>query len=420
MRLDPFNLPRGTFRGSAKGKLGHPASLTRDDVFGAVREGGYVITPVAGENFTRGTTWVQHDGLARRRHGIRSKDRVPDHLRCWLVYGTIFEGARGQTRGPVTYDAVEVPTLEGVEGAVGDLYRRHLVIDPQDPAQAESWCTAVLAAVGALGNVEEERKVTVAEALVALSNVHDSSGKVNIERASLVIQMVERLLRERRDDIVLKGWRMGKNTQAIAALLNALLKHTRIMGRVAFQSFESDPLTGEPGNIVRQDNAAGFWRGHAAQLTTCQVAPFGSWFFTMSTILQRAAAAMDHGDIPEVRKQMVALQAVCSVVQARAEVERILAPVAEMHSLRKRNGTGDEGPWRAFSTSWAFGESVRVLIKIRELGPKMIPLSKGDTVALVLHRLDDASANLVTDDGLTDAYEGLKFVAGLLERRIRL
>jgi len=416
--LYPLPFTRAT--GSAKGRSGQQAAIGPNDRFAAIRLGGHVITPIGGETFTIGTVQVRVDYKARKRHGIPADRAVPASQIHRDVYSTILEAARGVSRGSAKYDAVEVPAIEGTEGAIAGLYRRHLIIDPHDDAQAAAWKDAVMGAAQTLGmNVEDARKLKVIEALMGVSDVHDSSGKTNIERASLAIMMMERLLRERRGDITIKKWRMSQDLVSITNLIQSLFTLLETMDRVAFQAFMSDPLTGSPGMIVRQDNAARFWRQHAEKLRRIQVRPFGGWFFTMSAVLNRAATAMEDGNIGAVLVNMQRLQAVAAIAKARMAVERVLVPVAEMHDISRHTKTED-GAWRMFSESWATTECASVLQEWATVhGPKAAPLSKSGTADMIGDKLRNAHMAL-SHSALDDGYGLLRDATKLLERNIVL
>lgn len=407
--------------GTAKGRSGQQASVGPHDQFGDIRPGGYVLTPVSGETFMRGTIHVRNDYKARRRHNIRDDRDVPPSQLFRDVYDTIFDAARGVSRGSVKYDAVEVPAIAGTEAAIVGLYRRHLVIDPHDPTQVEEWELTVMTAANILGlGVEEARKLKALTALLAIGDVRDSTGKVNIERASLVLFMAERLLRERRGDITIKKWRLGQNLVSITDVLQALIGLVETMDRVAFQAFNSDPLTGNPGMIVRQDNATRFWRQHANDIRRIQIRPFGNWCYTMSVALDRAATAMDDGNITGVLSAMQQLQAVATIAKARVAVERVLAPVAEMRDIGRQSKVADEGSWRSFTENWAAGESSGVLGAWTQThAAKAAPLSRSGTGSAVTEKLSAANTALMGSD-LEVGYTELKAAAKLLERTIRL
>lgn len=407
--------------GTAKGRSGQQAAVGPNDRFGDIRRGGYVLTPVSGETFMLGTIHVRNDYKARKRHNIPEGQDIPRAQLFRDVYDTIFEAARGVSRGPVKYDAVEVPTIAGTEAAIVGLYRSHLVINPHDPTQVEQWELAVMTAANILGmGVEEARKLKTLTALLAVSDVRDSSGKVNLERASLVLFMAERLLRERRGDITIKKWRMGQNLVSITDVLQALIGLVETMDRVAFQAFNSDPLTGNPGMIIRQDNAVRFWRKHAEDLRKTQIRPFGNWFYAMSVALDRAATAMDDGNIAGVLVAMQQLQAIATVAKARVSVERVLAPVAEMRDISRQSKVADEGSWRSFTGHWAAGESSGVLGAWTQThAAKVAPLSRSGTGLAVTEKLGAANTALIGSD-LEVGYTELKAAAALLERTIVL
>lgn len=419
LRTSP-HLPTVSATGFAKGHSGKPTEIGPNDRFGEIRPGGFVLTVVASDAFTLGTIQIRNDHKARRFHNIPGERDVPPHLIHRDVYGTLLEAARAMSRGPAMYDAVEMPSIDDTENAITGLYRRHLIIDPHDEAQAVAWQEAVMGAAEILGlGVEDARKLKVVEALMAVSDVHDSAGKVNLERASLVIHMVERLLRERRDDITVKRWRMSQNQVSITTLLSSLVALVETMDRVAFQAFVSDPLTGNPGMPVRQDNAVRFWRQHATDLRRIQVRPFGNWFFAMSTVLDRAANAMETGDIDAVLVNMQRLQAIAAVAKARMATERVLAPVAEMRDISRRS-TADVGRWRTFSESWAAIECEKVHTEWRDVhGPKATPLSRSGTADKIGESLGSAHAALKLND-LEGAYSILRETAKMLERNIQL
>lgn len=415
-----LSFPIVSATGTAKGRSGQRAAIGPNDRFGDIRRGGFVLTPVSGETFTLGTLHVRNDYKARKHHNIPEGQDIPRAQLCRDVYDTIFEAARGVSRGPVKYDAVEVPAIEGTEMAIVGLYRYHLVIDPHDPTQVEQWELAVMTAANILGmGVEEARKLKALTALLAVGDVRDSSGKVNLERASLVLFMAERLLRERRGDITIKKWRMGQNLVSITNTLQSLVRLVETMDRVAFQAFNSDPLTGNPGMAVRQDNAARFWRKHAKDLRTVQIRPFGNWCYAMSVALDRAATAMDDGNIAGVLVAMQQLQAVATVAKARVAVERVLAPVAEMRDIGKQTKM-EEGPWRSFTQNWAMGESGELLgAWVQTQATKAAPLSVSGTGPVVTEALNAANTALTNGD-LQTGYTELKAAAKLLERTIRL
>ncbi len=413
-------LPTCHASGTAKGRNGDTTEIGPHDVFGRFDPFGHVLTPVATGHHKIGTVLVQDDRKARRRHNIPVDHAVPPSCIFRNVYDTIFDAARGLSRGPVKYDAVEVPVITKVEGAVSQLYTRHLLIDAHDPAQAAAWRERTMRAVNELGmDVQDERKRKALEALVAMSDVNDRSGKVNMERASLVCLMVERLLRERFGDITVKRCRMSKNTAAVVDVLKMLISLTNTMDRVAFQAFNYNPLTGEPGNVIRQDNAARFWREHATSLQQHQIRPFGNWFYAMTVALGRAAQAMDDGKIDVVRNNMQIIQAIAAVAKGRIAVERVLAPVAEMRDLARRKGS-EEGAFRSFSESWAANECATVLCEWEtEHGPHTAPLSASDTVSAITQNLRIAHTSLL-ENSITQGYDSLKEAAARLERRIVL
>lgn len=363
--INGFDLPRVSAHGTMKGHTGPRSAITENDQFGSINPGDYVLTVLRSDQFTIGSMGVRNDYKARAHHNIPQGRAIPRSQYFWDSFGSLLEMNRGLGRGPVKYSAVEVPVLDEVEELVGKMYSGHLTINPHDEEEAKRWHEFIMSIAATLGmNVEDVRKLDVLNALVAASNVRDRRGQVNIERISLVVKMINRLLTERRGDITVKGWRMSRNLAAGTQLQKHLFDRVEIMGRVAFQAYRSNPLTGEPGNVIRQDNAVNFWRQHATELRQCPVRPFGNWFYAMSVVLNRAANALEEGKVDAVKQEMILLQAVATVAEARKVVERVLEPVAEMHAIGKllrKNETDDGSPWRAFSLSWTQAEAQRLL-----------------------------------------------------------
>ena len=422
--INGFDLPRVHATGVTKGHSARRVAITENDQFGSIIPGNYVLAVLRSEQYTIGSMAVRNDYKARIKNGILQNGPIPRSQYFWDNFSSLLEMNRGLGRGPVKYSAVEVPVLDEVEELVGKMYSGHLTINPHDEAEAAQWHEFIMSIAETLGmNVEDVRKLNVRDALVAASNVRDRRGQVNAERISLVVKLINRLLTERRGDITIKGWRMSRNLAAGTQLQKHLFDRVEIMKRVAFQAYRSDPLTGVPGNVIRQDNAVNFWRQHATELRQCPVRPFGNWFYAMSVVLDRAANALEEGNVDVVKDQMVLLQAVAMVAEARKAVERVLEPVAEMHAIGKllRKGETDDGsPWRTFSLSWTQAEAQRLLGQWKtSFEERIIPLSKGDTPTLVFQQLVDGGGYLAAND-IPGAYKAFKLAGSLLERPLKM
>ncbi len=139
----------------------------------------------------------------------------------------------------------------------------------------------------------------------------------------------------------------------------------------------------------------------------------------MTVALGRAAQAMDDGKIDVVRNNMQIIQAVAAVAKGRIAVERVLAPVAEMHDMSRRV-SNDDVAFRSFSESWAANECATVLEEWETVhGPHAAPLSATDTVNAITQILRVAHSGLVANN-VTWGYDALKDAATRLERRIVL
>lgn len=403
----------------------HPWRSGHHRAPGSARLVARLVRPhvLSSDQFLVGTTQVQNDAMARKRLGIPQDRPVTGDQIFRLVYRSLQEAARGQSRGPALYEQVEGPELEATNAAVDDIYYGRFTINPHQPFDAALWQDALTSTADILGmNVKDQRKLDAVRALIAASNVNDRSGRPNIERIELMLFMIERLLRERQDDMSVKGWRMGLNLTAIAGTIRTLDERVETVNRVAVQAFMSNPLTGTPGNVVRQNNAVQFWRDHARELRGCVIRPYGNWFTAMATILDRSADAMEQGGVNLVKINMILLQAVCAVARTRAAVERVLVPVAEMHKIDQRRRQVEPSPAREFGIAMVARESTNLFYRWNGkngLGTEAAPLSQGDSVEKVRDALAAASTFLKESD-INGAYDALKKAVALLERPIRI
>lgn len=328
------------------------------------------------------------------------------------------------SRGKALYDQVEAGELAVAGRAVDALFYDRFNVNQWDDAQAAEWQAAVTRVAEIIGlGVTDQRKVDAVRALLAASNVRDRTGRPNIERVELIFFMIERLFLGREGDMQIKGWRMGLNQAAIHDVIKALDAMVETASRVAYQAFASHPLTGNPGNVVRQSNAVQFWRKHAKELRRCQIRPYGGWFHTMSTCPDNAANAMESGDVKTVRKQMILLQGVTAIARARAALERVLFPVAEMHTVEvrlARKQLPDVPPLREFAVAMATSEC-RLLIENWRANwrDETQFLSVNDTVVPITSDLD-TTMNALKRGDVTTAYLALKRGARALERPIVL
>lgn len=421
--IDLFSLSPARVQGYAKNTDGKVVPTTEDDRFGLIR-GSYVITVLASEQFGIGTTQVQNDTWTRKRLHLPPDAKLRPQDVARIVYKTIFEAERGVSRGKALYDQVEGGELAVAGRAVDGLFYDRFNVNQWDDAQAAEWQAAVTHVAEVIGfGVTDPRKLDAVRALRAASNVRDRTGKPNIERVELIFFMIERLLLGREGDMQIKGWRMGLNQAAIHDVIKTLDATVETVSRVAYQAFASHPLTGNPGNVVRQSNAAVFWRDHARQLRRCQIRPYGGWFHTMSICLDSAANAMEAGDVGTVRKQMILLQGVTAIARTRAALERVLFPVAEMHTVEARlarKQLPDAPPLREFAVAMATSEC-RLLIDnwMANWRDETQFLSVNDTVVPITNDLT-AAMNALERGDITTAYLALKRAARTLERPIVL
>lgn len=420
--LDPLHLRPSHLTGIAKSARGTYAQIGPDDELASLR-GPYVITVLRSTRFEVGTTQVRNDRTARKHFGLPEDRPVNGDQILRLVYRSLQDAARGQSRGPALYEQVEGPEIEATNAAVDDIYYGRFTIDPHSPFDAALWQDALNSTADILGlGVKDQRKLDAVRALIAAGNVNDRSGRPNIERIELILFMIERLLRERQDDMKIKGWRMGLNLTAIAGTIRTLDERVETVNRVATQAFLSNPLTGNPGNVVRQSNATTFWLDHARELRGCVIRPYGQWFTVMADILDRAAIAMQDGDVNLVKINMILLQAVCAVARTRAAVERVLVPVAEMRKIDQRRRQTEPSPAREFGIAMVAVESAKLLERWSGrggLGHEAAQLSRGDSVVEITSAL--AAANtFLTMGNINGAYDELKRAAAALERQIRL
>lgn len=143
----------------------------------------------------------------------------------------------------------------------------------------------------------------------------------------------------------------------------------------------------------------------------------------MSVVLNRAANALEEGNVDAVKQEMILLQAVAMVAEARKAVERVLEPVAEMHAISKllrKNETDDGSPWRAFSQQWAHAEAERLFGKWHvTFETRITPLSKGSTPSLIRQQLAAGTDHLASGD-IAGAYKAYKTAGSLLERPLKM
>ena len=418
---DPLHLRPSRQTGVAKSARGGFVTIGSEDELASLR-GPYVLTVLRSTQFEPGTTQVRNDQMARKHFGLPEDRPVNGNQIFRLVYRSLQSAARGQSRGPALYEQVEEPELEATNAAVDSIYYGRFTIDPHEPFDAALWHDALTSTANILGLVKDQRKVDAVRALLAASNVNDRSGRVNLERIELILFMIERLLRERQDDMKIKGWRMGLNLTAIAGTIRTLDERVETVNRVATQAFLSNPLTGKPGNVVRQANAVEFWRDHARELRGCVIRPYGHWFAVMANALDGAAEAMEQDNVDRVRTLMILLQAVCAVARTRAAVERVLVPVAEMRKIDQRRRQSEPSPAREFGIAMVALESEKLLERwsgTGGLGHEAAQLSRGDSIIEISNALASANTFLLMNN-VNGAYDQLKLATAALERPIRL